>query len=131
MTTSVHPVDERLPAGKLAATLHMTGTRPYPLTGAATLATHASMLWSRNLTNFVLNFWKDKEKALAAKFSAAKFYQYEALTGEASAVALGDGVKLVADFSKADRIVSLDCDFAGTDSQGPVRSASDSTRAAS
>jgi translocation and assembly module TamB len=27
------------PAGKLAATLHMTGTRPYPLTGAATLAT--------------------------------------------------------------------------------------------
>jgi len=28
------------PAGKLAATLHMTGTRPYPLTGAATLATH-------------------------------------------------------------------------------------------
>lgn len=27
------------PAGKLAATLRMTGTRPYPLTGAATLAT--------------------------------------------------------------------------------------------
>ncbi|MEO5917874.1 MAG: TAT-variant-translocated molybdopterin oxidoreductase [Luteolibacter sp.] len=58
-------------------------------------------------------------KELGAKFSAAKFYQYEALTGDASAV-LGDGVKLVADFSKADRIVSLDCDFAGTDSQGPV-----------
>ncbi len=59
-------------------------------------------------------------KELATKFSAAKFYQYEALTGEAAATALGDGVKLVADFSKADRIVSLDCDFAGTDPQGPV-----------
>jgi MoCo/4Fe-4S cofactor protein with predicted Tat translocation signal len=58
-------------------------------------------------------------KELAEKFSAAKFYQYEALTGESSA-ALGDGVKLVADFSKADRILSLDCDFAESDSQGPV-----------
>ena len=29
-------------------------------------------------------------------------------------------MKLVADFSKADRIVSLDCDFAGVDFQGPV-----------
>jgi molybdopterin-containing oxidoreductase family iron-sulfur binding subunit len=57
---------------------------------------------------------------LAAKFASAKFYQYEALTGESSAVALGDGVKLVANFATADRIVSLDCDFAGTDSQGPV-----------
>ncbi len=56
-------------------------------------------------------------KVLATKFSAAKFYQYEALTGDS---ALGDGVKLVANFAKADRIVSLDCDFAGTDSQGPV-----------
>ncbi len=59
-------------------------------------------------------------KELAAKFSAAKFYQYEALSGDSANVALGDGVKLVADFSKADRILSLDCDFAGTDSQGPV-----------
>ena len=59
-------------------------------------------------------------KELPAKFSDAKFYQYEALTGDSSDVALGDAVKLVADFSKADRIVSLDCDFAGTDSQGPV-----------
>ncbi len=58
-------------------------------------------------------------KELAAKFAAAKFYQYEALTGEAAA-ALGDGVTVVADFSKADRILSLDCDFAGTDPQGPV-----------
>lgn len=59
-------------------------------------------------------------KDLATKFTAAKFYQYEALTGDASTTALGDGVKLVADFAKADRILSLDCDFTETDSQGPV-----------
>jgi molybdopterin-containing oxidoreductase family iron-sulfur binding subunit len=58
-------------------------------------------------------------REIAAKFPAAKFYQYEPLTGD-SAKALGDGVKLAADFSKADRILSLDCDFAGTDPQGPV-----------
>lgn len=58
-------------------------------------------------------------KELAAKFSAAKFYQYEALAGEASK-ALGDGGRLVVDFSKADKILSLDCDFAGVDPQGPV-----------
>ncbi|MDP3849410.1 MAG: TAT-variant-translocated molybdopterin oxidoreductase [Luteolibacter sp.] len=58
-------------------------------------------------------------KDISAKFPAAKFYQYEALTGEAPVV-LGDGVKLVADFAKADRILALDCDFAGTDPQGPV-----------
>ncbi len=58
-------------------------------------------------------------KELGKKFSAAKFYQYEALTGDATA-ALGDGVKLVADFAVADRILSLDCDFVGTDTQGPV-----------
>ena len=58
-------------------------------------------------------------KELAAKFSAAKFYQYEALVGDA-AMALGDGVQTVVDFSKADRILSLDCDFAGTDPQGSV-----------
>ncbi len=61
-------------------------------------------------------------KELAAKFSAAKFYQYEALTGDAAPTALGDGVKMVANYAKADRILSLDCDFAGTDSQGPVTS---------
>jgi MoCo/4Fe-4S cofactor protein with predicted Tat translocation signal len=58
---------------------------------------------------------------LKTKFGNARFYQYEALTGEASK-ALGDGVKLVADFSKADRIVSLDCDFVGTDPIGPTGS---------
>jgi molybdopterin-containing oxidoreductase family iron-sulfur binding subunit len=56
---------------------------------------------------------------LTTKFPGARFYQYEALTGEA-AKALGDGVKLVPDFSKADRIVSLDCDFVGTDLVGPL-----------
>jgi molybdopterin-containing oxidoreductase family iron-sulfur binding subunit len=56
---------------------------------------------------------------ITTKFPAAKFYHYEALAGEASA-ALGDGVRLAADFSKADRILALDCDFAGTDPQGPV-----------
>jgi MoCo/4Fe-4S cofactor protein with predicted Tat translocation signal len=59
-------------------------------------------------------------KQLGEKYSDGRFYQYEALASESSALAVGDGVKLVADFSKADRIVSFDCDFAGTDSQGPV-----------
>ncbi len=59
-------------------------------------------------------------KELTAKFGGAKFYQYEPLTGDATAEALGDGVRLVANFANADRIVSLDCDFVGTDPQGPV-----------
>ena len=58
-------------------------------------------------------------KELAAKFSAAKFYAYEALESGASKL-LGDGVRQLADFSKADRILSLDCDFASLDPQGPV-----------
>jgi molybdopterin-containing oxidoreductase family iron-sulfur binding subunit len=56
-------------------------------------------------------------KDLGAKFTAAKFYQYEALAGDN---VYGDGIKAVVDFSKADRILSLDCDFAGTDPQGSV-----------
>ncbi len=59
-------------------------------------------------------------KDLTAKYSGAKFYQYEALTGDGESTALGDGVKLAVDFSKADRILSLDCDFTESDSQGPV-----------
>ncbi|MEX1049064.1 MAG: TAT-variant-translocated molybdopterin oxidoreductase, partial [Akkermansiaceae bacterium] len=59
-------------------------------------------------------------RELAAKFSYARFYQYEALTGDSTAEALGTGVKLAADFALADRIVSLDCDFVDTDPQGPV-----------
>ncbi|HEY1122461.1 MAG TPA: 4Fe-4S dicluster domain-containing protein, partial [Haloferula sp.] len=54
-------------------------------------------------------------KELAAKFSGAKFYSYEALSG---AKVFGDGVRAVADFSKADRVVALDCDFASLDFQG-------------
>lgn len=57
--------------------------------------------------------------ALAGKFSAAKFYQYEAL--DAPEPALGADVKLVADFAKADRVVALDCDFLGVDPMGPSR----------
>jgi molybdopterin-containing oxidoreductase family iron-sulfur binding subunit len=59
-------------------------------------------------------------RELGKKFAAAKFYQYEALTGDSTAETLGAGVKLVADFALADRIVSLDCDFVDTDPQGPV-----------
>jgi MoCo/4Fe-4S cofactor protein with predicted Tat translocation signal len=57
---------------------------------------------------------------LAAKFPSARFYAYEALAGAGVSKALGDGVRAVTDFSKADVILSLDCDFAGLDPQGPV-----------
>jgi MoCo/4Fe-4S cofactor protein with predicted Tat translocation signal len=56
-------------------------------------------------------------KELATKFPSAKPYSYEALSADDKAI-FGDGVKLVPDFEKADRILSLDCDFAGTDVQG-------------
>ena len=58
-------------------------------------------------------------KELASTFTNAKFYAYEALEGEAHK-AVGDGQRLVADFAKADRILSLDCDFAGLDPVGPI-----------
>jgi molybdopterin-containing oxidoreductase family iron-sulfur binding subunit len=54
---------------------------------------------------------------LAKTFTHAKFYQYEALTVDDKDV-FGEGVKLVPDFANADRILSLDCDFAGTDPLG-------------
>jgi MoCo/4Fe-4S cofactor protein with predicted Tat translocation signal len=54
-------------------------------------------------------------KELAAKYPAAKFYSYEPLSSNSP-----NGVKLVADFSKADRILSFDCDFASLDSQGSI-----------
>lgn len=59
-------------------------------------------------------------REIAAKFSAAKFYRYEALADENSNAVLGNGVKLVTDFALADRILSLDCDFVQSDPQGPV-----------
>lgn len=58
-------------------------------------------------------------KELAAKFGGAKFYGYEALEGNTSKV-LGAGNKLVADYTGADRIVSLDSDFLCLDSHGPT-----------
>jgi MoCo/4Fe-4S cofactor protein with predicted Tat translocation signal len=60
-------------------------------------------------------------KELAAKFPAAKFHRYEALSGDSAARNQADGTKLVADFAKADRILALDCDFAGNDSVGPIK----------
>lgn len=54
---------------------------------------------------------------LAAKFSNARFYHYEALDGDGLR-AYGDGAKPVADFSKAERILSFDCDFGSTDPIG-------------
>ncbi|GAA5483026.1 TAT-variant-translocated molybdopterin oxidoreductase [Haloferula sargassicola] len=57
-------------------------------------------------------------KDLQAKFADVKAYAYEALEGETNL--FGDGVRFVADFTKADRIVSLDCDFAGLDPVGPL-----------
>ncbi len=57
-------------------------------------------------------------KELQGKFAGARFYAYEALESEA-VKALG-GRAFVADFAKADRIVSLDCDFAQLDPVGPV-----------
>jgi len=61
---------------------------------------------------------------LAKKNPQAKFFSYEPLAGEGRKAALdaaaGEGATAVADFTKADRILSLDCDFAALDPQGPV-----------
>ncbi|MCW1926016.1 TAT-variant-translocated molybdopterin oxidoreductase [Luteolibacter arcticus] len=54
-------------------------------------------------------------KELGTKFTAAKFYAYEALSGSKL---FGDGVRAVADFAKADRVVAIDCDFGSLDFQG-------------
>ena len=72
--TGPRPANEAFPivgigasAGGLDAFTEILRTLP-PDTGMAFVMiqhldpTHASMLWSRNLTNFVLNFWKDKER---------------------------------------------------------------------
>ena len=64
-----------------------------------------------------------------AAFPGSKFYSYEALRGEARrrvhAEVFGDGTETVVDFSKADRILSLDGDFLGID---PMGSASEFSR---
>ena len=55
-------------------------------------------------------------------YPGSRFYSYESLRGEArrkvQAELFGDGVEVVVDFSKADRILSLDCDFLGIDPMG-------------
>ena len=57
---------------------------------------------------------------LAKEFNEnTKFYAYEALEGE-KVKAIDGGQKIVVDFAKADRIVSLDCDFTSLDPVGPV-----------
>ena len=62
-------------------------------------------------------------------YPESKFYTYEALCGEARRrvqnEVFGEGSQTVVDFSKAERILSLDCDFLGVD---PVGSASDFSR---
>ena len=57
---------------------------------------------------------------IKGKFPEAKAYRYETLESHASEEVLGEGVRMVVDFEKADRILSFDCDFTGLDSVGPV-----------
>ncbi len=54
-------------------------------------------------------------KDLTAKFAGAKYYAYEALEGTK---VLGDGIRLIADYAQADRILSLDSDFLCLDGHG-------------
>ena len=63
-------------------------------------------------------------KELQTKYAAAKFFSYEPLTGEerkqANTEAFGAGADVVADFSDAKIVLSLDSDFLELDQQGPV-----------
>jgi len=63
-------------------------------------------------------------KDLQAKFAGAQFFSYEPLTGEerkqVNAETFGAGADVVADFSDAKVILSLDSDFLELDLQGPV-----------
>lgn len=58
---------------------------------------------------------------LKKKFPQAKAYRYESLESPNKEAVLGEGVSLVADFAKADRILSFDCDFTALDQVGPVK----------
>ncbi len=62
---------------------------------------------------------------LAEKFSGAKFYSYEALAGagrkESNEAIYGSGADVVADYSHAKCILSIDSDFLELDKQGPVK----------
>ncbi|MFP6867269.1 MAG: TAT-variant-translocated molybdopterin oxidoreductase, partial [Roseibacillus sp.] len=59
---------------------------------------------------------------LARSFPEAKFYSYEALRGldkrKVQDEVFGAGSEVTVDFKKADRILSLDCDFLGIDPHG-------------
>jgi molybdopterin-containing oxidoreductase family iron-sulfur binding subunit len=61
---------------------------------------------------------------IQAQFPQARFFSYEPLTGEerkqANAEVFGAGADVVADFSDANVILSLDSDFLELDLQGPV-----------
>jgi MoCo/4Fe-4S cofactor protein with predicted Tat translocation signal len=63
-------------------------------------------------------------KDLKANYAGSKFFSYEPLTGEerkqANAAAFGSGADVVADFSDAKVVLSLDSDFLELDQQGPV-----------
>ncbi len=62
---------------------------------------------------------------LRTKYSSAKFYAYEALTGagrkESAAQIFGKHAIVKADFTKAKRILALDCDFLELDKQGDTK----------
>lgn len=63
-------------------------------------------------------------KELKQKYAGAKFFGYEPLTGEgrkqANKAAFGSGADVVADFSDAKVVLSLDSDFLELDKQGPL-----------
>ncbi len=64
---------------------------------------------------------------VVAKYSGAKVYSYEMLAGDsrrkAEDAVYGEGNRVVPNFEKAERILSLDCDFLGLDKQGEDPSA--------
>ncbi|MFC5051222.1 TAT-variant-translocated molybdopterin oxidoreductase [Rubritalea spongiae] len=64
-------------------------------------------------------------KQLSAKLPEAKFYSYEALAGagrkESNEAIFGSGAEVVADYSNASCILSIDSDFLELDKQGPVK----------
>lgn len=61
---------------------------------------------------------------LKQRYAGSRFYSYEALEGDVKKqvekTAYGDGVKAIANFERADRVLSLDADFLGLDNKGPV-----------
>lgn len=64
-------------------------------------------------------------KQLAAKYTGARFYSYEALSGhgrkQSNEAIFGAGAEVVADYSGAKRILSVDADFLELDKQGSTQ----------